>query len=180
MRKKTINFELKKLTCTPHGSVLYMCFGHQNGTGCHAMYEWARLSEKCLDTLMTRNVELFTYALLVLFYASSIWQCFQKLMMDHESEKDIRTYKDFARHLLIFLALYQASKSAHLPLTFKTFTSQHHLCAITRFNMLTLIKAGTSLSFMWHLCTSFWVRQRLLFKTHFSGHAQWISYFKIW
>lgn len=43
---------------------------------CHTMCVWARISEKSLSTL-ARNVDPLFYGFffLVLFYASSLWQC---------------------------------------------------------------------------------------------------------
>lgn len=61
--KKMFNCEVKNLTCTPHRSVLFTCFGHWVGTDCRTMCERLH-SQKMPDTLMTRSAELSTYVLL--------------------------------------------------------------------------------------------------------------------
>lgn len=68
----------------------------------------------------------------------------------HESQEHLRIYKGFARHQLIFLALWQTSNPSQLLLTPKAFPWQQQLCAIVRFNT-DLTKPGNSLSSMWHL-----------------------------
>lgn len=73
-------------------------------------YVWARHLGKSFDTLMTRNVELLAHVssfILCLIHVTVLPETHAELVY-HESEEDLKTYKDFARCLLIFLALYQA------------------------------------------------------------------------
>lgn len=161
MKKKIIKCEVRKLTWTPHSSVLFMCWeqsGTLSGSGCTL---W-----KLPDTLMTRNAELSTYVLLGVLCLIHI-TVIQKLI----PKWSIMNLKNTSGSTKALQDICWFSWSCVRPQSFipslntQSFPMAANICAID-------------------LTPTLW-NQEIHFPTcgtcaPLPGHTQWISYLKIW